>query len=64
MERVSIFYEIGRGKHLCVLFMKSREMSGEELGNLLSQLLKVINTVRKFMLDAGKILFDPGIYFL
>lgn len=56
------FYEISGKTSLRSLYEKS-EMSGEELGNLLSQLLKVINTVRKFMLDAGKILFDPEYIF-
>lgn len=56
------FYEISGKTSLRSLYEKL-EISGDELENLLSQILKTVHTVRKYLLDAGKILLDPEYIF-
>lgn len=56
------FYEIGGKASLQSLYRK-KEISAEELQELLTQILKVVNTVQKYMMDAGKILFEPEYIF-
>ena len=56
------FYEIGGKVSLQSLYGKT-EISAGELQELLIQILKVVNTVQKYMMDAGKILFEPEYIF-
>ena len=56
------FYEIGGKASLQSLYRK-KEISAGELQELLTQILKVVNTVQKYMMDAGKILFEPEYIF-
>lgn len=61
-EKSQYFYEISGKVSLRSLYGKT-EISGEELQDLLIQILKVVNTVQKYMMDAGKLLFEPEYIF-
>ncbi len=56
------FYEISGKTSLRSLYEKL-EISGDELETLLSQILRTVHNVRKYLLDAGKILLDPEYIF-
>lgn len=56
------FYEISGKVSLRALYEKV-EMTEKELRELLLQILKTVRTIRKFMLDAGRLLFDPEYIF-
>ncbi len=56
------FYEISGKVSLRALYEKV-EMTENELKELLLQILKTVHTIQKFMLDVGRLLFDPEYIF-
>ncbi len=56
------FYEISGKVSMRSLYEKA-EITEAELKELLLQLLNTVNTIRKYMLDAGRILLEPEYIF-